>query len=132
VVRGLWHGLLALLGIGSKKKKTESVIEEEERYHHHRRGSSHAHRDTHGSWYSGRPASAAARKEKGKSSSGAGLLGMGAALGTLALLLGLRRDKDKKKAAPSKTTGRSDVSSSYWSDSYTATSPSELFVIQER
>ncbi|KAK4042082.1 hypothetical protein C8A01DRAFT_14265 [Parachaetomium inaequale] len=120
VVRGLWHGLLALLGIG--KKKTESVIEEEERYHH-RRGSSHAHRDTHSSWYSGRPASAAARKEKGKSSSGAGLLGMGAALGTLALLLGLRRDKNKKKAAPSKT-GRSDVSSSYWSDSYTATSPS--------
>ncbi|KAK3299047.1 uncharacterized protein B0H64DRAFT_371447 [Chaetomium fimeti] len=113
VVRGLWHGLLALLGIG-KKKKEETVIEEE----HYRRGSSHTHRDNHGSWYGGRPSSAGARKEKSK---GAGLLGIGAALGTLALLLGLRRDK-KKKAAPSKT--RSDVASSYWSDSYTATSPS--------
>ncbi|EAQ90860.1 hypothetical protein CHGG_02795 [Chaetomium globosum CBS 148.51] len=115
VVRGLWHGLLALLGIGGRKKKTETVIEEE-RYE--RRGSSHTHRDNHGSWYGGRPASASARKEKSK---GAGLLGMGAALGTLALLLGLRRDH-KKKAAPAKT--RSDVASSYWSDSYTATSPS--------
>ena len=116
VVRGLWHGLLALLGIGGKKKKSETVIEEE-RYE--RRGSSHTHRDNHGSWYGGRPASASARKEKSK---GAGLLGMGAALGTLALLLGLRRDH-KKKAVPAKT--RSDVASSYWSDSYTATSPSE-------
>ncbi|KAH6854443.1 hypothetical protein B0I37DRAFT_30863 [Chaetomium sp. MPI-CAGE-AT-0009] len=114
VVRGLWHGLLALLGIGGKKKKTETVIEEE-RYE--RRGSSHTHRDTHGSWYGGRPSSAGARKEKSK---GVGLLGMGAALGTLALLLGLKRDK-KKKSAPA---NRSEVASSYWSDSYTATSPS--------
>jgi hypothetical protein len=122
VVRGLWHGLLALLGIGGKKKKSETVIEEE-RYH--RRGSVHSHRDNHGSWYGGRPASAAARKEKGK---GAGLLGMGAALGTLALLLGLKRDKDKdkNKKRHSTTKTRSDVSSSYWSDSYTATSPSEF------
>ncbi|KAK4158163.1 hypothetical protein C8A00DRAFT_28874 [Chaetomidium leptoderma] len=116
VVRGLWHGLLAILGIG-KKKKSETVIEEE-RYH--RRGSTHSHRDNHSSWFGGRPSSAAARKEKSK---GAGLLGMGAALGTLALLLGLKRDK-KKKAAPSNT--RSEVASSYWSDSYTGTSPSEL------
>jgi hypothetical protein len=116
VVRGLWHGVLAIFGLG-KKKKSETVIEEE-RYHRH--GSTHSRRDNHGSWYGGRPSSAAARKEK--SSKGMGLLGLGAALGTLALLLGLRRDK-KKKAAATKT--RSDVSSSYWSDSYTATSPSE-------
>lgn len=114
VVRGLWHGLLALLGLG-KKKKTESIIEEE-RYH--RRGSTHSHRDNHSSWFGGRPSSAGARNEKSK---GAGLLGLGAALGTLALLLGLRRDKKKK----AQTHTRSDVSSSYWSDSYTATDPSE-------
>ncbi|KAK4128367.1 hypothetical protein N657DRAFT_676167 [Parathielavia appendiculata] len=118
VVRGLWHGILAIFGLGKKNKSSETVIEEE-RYHRH--GSTHSRRDNHGSWYGGRPASAAARKEKGK---GMGLLGLGAALGTLALLLGLRRDKDKKKVAATKT--RSDVSSSYWSDSYTATSPSEL------
>lgn len=114
IVRGLWHGVLALLGLG-KKKKTETIIEEE-RYS--RSGSRHSRRDNHGSWYGGRPATVASRKEK---SSGKGLLGMGAALGTLWLLLGLRKDK-KKPAAKT----RSDVSSSYWSDSYTADSPSEL------
>lgn len=113
VVRGLWHGLLSILGL-RKKKETETIIEEE-RYT--RRGSSHSRRDQHGSWYGGRPSTVAARKEKKE---GAGLLGLGAALGTLALLLGLKRDK-KKKA----TKTRSDVSSSYWSDSYTADSPSE-------
>jgi hypothetical protein len=110
VVRGLWHGLLALLGI-RKKKETKTVIEEE-------RYTRHGRREGHGSWYGGRPSTAASRKEKSK---GAGLLGIGAALGTLALLLGLRRDK-KKKAA---TKTRSDFSSSSWSESYTASDPSE-------
>ncbi|KXX79592.1 hypothetical protein MMYC01_203018 [Madurella mycetomatis] len=104
VVRGLWHGLLALLGIG---KKRESKTIEEERYTRHGR------RDRHGSWYGGRPSTVASRKEK--SSKGAGLLGLGAALGTLALLLGLRRDKKKKSA----NKARSDISNSYWSTSYT-------------
>lgn len=112
VVRGLWHGLLALLGIGKKKSEDGS---DDGRYGHR-----HSGRDNHGSWYGGRPSSAGARKEK--SSKGKGLLGLGAALGTLALLLGLRRDK-KKKAGTVKT--RSDVASSYWSDSYTGTDPSE-------
>lgn len=116
VVRGLWHGVMAVLGLG-KKKKSETIIEEE-RYT--RRGSGHSRRDTHSSWYGGasRPSGAGARKEK--KSDGKGLLGLGAALGTLWLLLGLKRDKKKK---PAKT--RSDVSSSYWSDSYTADSPSK-------
>jgi len=119
LVRGLWHGAMAILGVGKKKKTTETVIEEE---HYRRSGSRHSGRDGHGSsWYGagGRPSTVTDRKEK--KSSGKGLLGLGAALGTLWLLLGLR--KDKKKKAP-KT--RSDVSSSYWSDSYTATSPSKL------
>ncbi|KAK3383846.1 hypothetical protein B0T24DRAFT_673674 [Lasiosphaeria ovina] len=120
VVRGLWHGIMALLGLGPKKKKTETVVEEE-RYT--RRGSTHSHRDTHGGWFGGggRPSTVASRKEK-KKSSGLGLLGIGAAIGTILLLLGLRKDKKKK---PTRKT-RSDVSSSYWSDSYTADSPSEL------
>ncbi|KAL2017839.1 hypothetical protein VTK56DRAFT_1641 [Thermocarpiscus australiensis] len=114
IARGLWHGFLAIFGLG-KKKKSETFVEEE-RYT--RRGSSHVRREHHGSWYGGRPTSAAARKEKSK---GMGLLGLGAALGTLALLLGLKRDK--KKAATVKS--RSDISSSYY-DSYSASSPSSF------
>ncbi|KAK0628463.1 hypothetical protein B0T17DRAFT_488274 [Bombardia bombarda] len=122
VVRGLWHTVVALFG-GGKKRRTKETIVEEERYT--RRGSTHSRRDEHGSWYSGavggRPSAAASRKEK-KSSSGKGLLGIGALLGTLWLLLGLRKDNKKKKSAP---RTRSDVSSGYFSDSYTADSPSE-------
>jgi hypothetical protein len=116
VVRGLWHGLLAIFGIG--KKKTE-----EDRYT--RRESAHSGRDNHGSWYAGagggggRPSTVASRKEK--KSKGMGLLGLGAALGTQALLLGLRKDKKKKVTQNT----RSEVASSYWSDSYTGGSPSE-------
>ncbi|KAK0656090.1 hypothetical protein B0T16DRAFT_451703 [Cercophora newfieldiana] len=113
IIRGLWHGAMAILGLGKKRKK-ETVVEEEYR----RSSSRHSRRDNHGSWYGGggRPSTVTSRKEK--KSSGKGLLGLGAALGTLWLLLGLRK-KDKKKS----TKSRSDVSSSYWSDSYTATSP---------
>lgn len=116
IVRGLWHGVMAILGFGGKKKTETVVVEEDFR----RSGSRHSHRDAHGSWYGGRPGTVSGRKEK--KSEGKGLLGLGAALGTLWLLLGLRKDK-KKKAA---TKTRSDVSSSYWSDSYTADSPSSM------
>ncbi|KAL2154047.1 hypothetical protein VTH82DRAFT_2723 [Thermothelomyces myriococcoides] len=116
VARGLWHGLLAIFGLGGKK----SDDSDDGHYYRHDK---YAHRDTHGSWYGGRPSSAAARKEKSK---GKGLLGLGAALGVLALLLGLKREKKKeeKGRSRSRTRVRSDVSSSYWSESYTVTSPS--------
>lgn len=119
VVRGLWHGLMAILGFGKKKGHDD----ESSRY-------THSRRDHHGSWYGGgggRPSTvAASRKEKEKKKSGAGLLGLGAALGTLALLLGLRRDKKEKEKRRPPPRSRSDVSSSYWSESYTATSPSKF------
>ncbi|KAK3330361.1 hypothetical protein B0H66DRAFT_597899 [Apodospora peruviana] len=121
VVRGLWHGILAIFGLGGSKKKSETIIEEE-RYT--RRGSTHSRRDAHGSWYGGgggRPSAAGSRKEK--KSGGGGLLGIGAALGTLWLLLGLRKDNKKKEAS---RRARSDVSSSYWSSDYTGDSPSSL------
>jgi len=130
LVRGLWHGLLALLGVGGgnkKRRRTETI--EEERYSRHghsRPASVHSRRDTHTGWFGGggggRPSNVSGRKEK-KKSSGLGWLGLGAAAGTLLLLLGLRKDK-KRQNRPVKT--RSDVSSSYWSDSYTASSPSEF------
>ncbi|KAK1826147.1 hypothetical protein QBC39DRAFT_398661 [Podospora conica] len=119
VVRGLWHGVMAILGLGKKK---ETVIEEE-RYR--RSSSRHSGRDAHGAWYGGaagggRPGTVSGRKEK--KSEGKGLLGLGAALGTLWLLLGLKKDKKGKKS----TKSRSDVSSSYYSDSYTGESPSSM------
>ena len=54
------------------------------------------------------------------------MLGLGAALGTMALLLGLKKDKNKKKGA---VKSRSDISSSYYSDVYTADSPSKFYII---
>lgn len=128
IVRGLWHGVLALLGLGGGKNKrdsrrTETIIEEE-RYSRH--GSAHARRDAHGGWFAGgrtggggRPSSAGARNEKRKSS-GTGFLGIGAALGTLLLLLGLRRDNKRKRNEKT----RSEVSSSYLSSGYYDTDPS--------
>ncbi|KAI1763450.1 hypothetical protein GGR53DRAFT_367911 [Hypoxylon sp. FL1150] len=129
IVRGLWGVFAGLFGGGRKKKETEriEVIEE----HYSRRGSRHgsaygasaaAARPAHRTWFGGgggRPASAAPRKEK--KSSGAGW--MAAGLGAAALLLGLRRD-DKRRSNSHKPP-RSDFGSSYYTDSYTASDPSE-------
>lgn len=136
IMRGLWHGLLALLGLGPKKRDRsrdrETVIVEEERYS--RRGSSHANRNSHNSWFARNPARSAAgesrrtsEKVKVKDSNQASWWGAGA-LGTLLLLLGLRRDKKRRSSTAAKRSSRarSEVSSSYFSDSYTASSPSEF------
>lgn len=141
IMRGLWHGLLALLGLGPKRKRRdrsrETVIIEEERYSRHGgagavRTSSHADRDRHRSWFSGRPAASAAGEsrrtsEKRRESNQTSWWGAGA-LGTLLVLLGLRRDKKRRQSTATKRTSRprSTVSSSYFSDSYTASSPSEF------
>lgn len=124
LMRGLWHGFLALCGLGSRKKKRRSreTVIEEERYS--RYGSDHSRRNTHNSWFGlGRPSSAASRKEK-KKSHGAGWLGLGAALGTLLLLLGLRKDKKRRMSR-----ARSEVSGgTFYTDSYT-TNPSKFPLI---
>lgn len=141
IMRGLWHGLLALLGFGPKKRdrsrERETIIVEEEI---HRRGSTHGHRNSHNSWFAGRPARSTAAESRRtsekvapkKESDNATWVGAGA-LGTLMLLLGLRRDKKRRSQSASaaanrnsRRTARSEVSSSYFSDSYTASSPSEL------
>lgn len=121
IVRGLWHGFLAIFGIGAGKRSRErETVVEEERYARHS-----GRRDSHGSWYAGaggRPSGAAARKE----SSGKGLMGAGAALGTLWLLLGMKKDKKKETRRKS----RSENSSYYYSDYTSSGSPSKFFTQQ--
>lgn len=128
IVRGLWDVFAGIFGGGRKKTEREEIDIIEERYS--RRGSRHgsaygAARPVHRTWFGGggggRPASGASRKEK-HSSSGAGWLAAG--LGAAALLLGLRRE-DKRRASSRRPT-RTDLSSSYFSDSYTRDSPSEF------
>ncbi|KAI5865040.1 hypothetical protein GGS23DRAFT_405928 [Durotheca rogersii] len=134
IARGLWGVLAGILGLGKKKKSTEriEVIEE----HYSRRGSRHgsaygAARPAHRTWFGGggggggggRPSSAGERKEK---SSGAGLGMLAAGLGALGLLLGLRKD-DRRRPSSHKPS-RSEWSSGYYTDSYTASSPSEFIL----
>lgn len=139
IMRGLWHGLLAIFGLGpgrkrkSRSRDRETIIVEEERYRRGGSAAAHSRRDTHTGWFAARPPPrsaagsrrASAVSEKKKESSNAGWWGAGA-LGTMGLLLGLRRDKKRKEQAKRTSRARSDVSSSYFSDSYTASSPSEF------
>ncbi|KAH7031187.1 uncharacterized protein B0I36DRAFT_119547 [Microdochium trichocladiopsis] len=123
IVRGLWGVVAGILGLGKKKDKKERVEIIEERYSRH--GSQHGGRPVHKSWFGfggggGRPSDVASRKEK-KSGGGLGWLAAGA--GAAALLLGLRKRDDKRRGSSHKS--RSDWSSSYYTDSYTGTSPSE-------
>ncbi|KAI1322029.1 hypothetical protein F5Y16DRAFT_56900 [Xylariaceae sp. FL0255] len=123
ILRGLWDIFLGIFGLGKNRKKRDServeIIEE----HYSRHGSA-AGRPAHRTWFGGggggRPASSAPRKEK-KSGSGLGWLIAGA--GAAAILLGLRRgDKKKQGSRPS----GSQWSESYYTGSYTATSPSSF------
>ncbi|KAK6958063.1 hypothetical protein Daesc_000856 [Daldinia eschscholtzii] len=136
IARGLWGVVAGIFGGGDKKKReTERIEIIEEGYS--RRGSRHgsaygaAVRPTHRTWFGGgggggggRPTSAAARKEK-KSGSGAGWLAAG--LGAAALLLGLKRSEKQRRSSREKPPrDRSDWGSSYYTDSYSASSPSEF------
>lgn len=138
IMRGLWHGLLAMLGLGGKKKKSrsrerETIIVEEERYSRHGRAASASQRDRHSGWFAGdrppRSTAAESRRpsEKKTESKGKRWAEVGG-LATMLALLGLRRDKKRRESAATKRTSRarSEVSSSYFSDSYTASSPSEF------
>ncbi|CAK7212145.1 hypothetical protein SBRCBS47491_001373 [Sporothrix bragantina] len=113
LVRGLWHGILAIFGLGGNRRRDKEnvTIIEEERYHHHGGGREHS------SWYGGagggggRPPPPMSEKK----SSGRGWLGLGAAAGTILLLLGLKRHKDHKEEERRRPPrSRSDVSSDYY------------------
>ncbi|KAH9891540.1 hypothetical protein F4778DRAFT_340883 [Xylariomycetidae sp. FL2044] len=131
IVRGLWNTVMGFFGLGGKKKSERVEVTEEHYSRHgsHSRHSAAAARPSHRNWFGGgggggRPSTAAPRKEN-KSGSGLGWLAAGA--GAAALLLGLKRD-NKRRASSHRPPPppRSDWSSSYYTDSYTASSPSSL------
>jgi hypothetical protein len=104
-------GILALFGLGGKKRKSRRVVEEEYIETHRRHGSA-AGSDRR--WY-GSGGSRPSRPPPPPKKSGGGfggLLGGTAALGGLALALGLKRKHDRRQEE------KSDISSSYGSYSY--------------
>lgn len=131
IARGLWGVFAGLLGGGKKDKREKERVEIiEERYSRHgsQHGTQHGTRPAHKGWFGGfggggggRPSDVASRKEK--KSSGTGWLAAGA--GAAALLLGLKKREDKQRRGGSNKS-RSDWSSSYYTDSYTGSSPSEF------
>ncbi|KAI2635210.1 hypothetical protein GGS21DRAFT_99651 [Xylaria nigripes] len=135
IARGLWHAFAGAFGGGGGKKHrgTERIETTEKRYSRHGSaavGAAGGGRSSQRTWFGaggggggGRPSGAGARKEK---KSGESLGWLFAAIGAIALLLGLRRS-DKRRTSSSHARSRSDWSSSYFSDPYTVTSPSELF-----
>lgn len=125
IARGLWHVFAGIFGGGKKKRRSSERIEvTEEGYSRHSASGAAAGRPTHRTWFGGgRPSGAGPRKEK--KSDGGSLAWLFAAIGALAILLGLRRS-DKRKPTGSSRPSRSDWSSSYISDSFTATSPSSF------
>ena len=122
IVKAGFDGLLALFGLGSRRNRRsrERVEVVEERYSRHGSGTA-SRRDTHTGWFGagGRPARVTETRKK-KSSGFGGLGAVGAGLVGLAVILGLKRNHDKKEMVE-----RTDISSSYYTDSYTGTSASK-------
>jgi hypothetical protein len=111
--RALFDTILAIFGFGKKNKHTheETYIEE----HHHSGGGAAA---GGGRWYGqGRPSRPSRPGSEKKSGIGKGV-GVAAALGGLALMLGLKRKHDKKHDDKSTTVS----GSSYYYSDYTSSS----------
>jgi hypothetical protein len=106
--RGAIDGIVGLFG-GNKKRRTETTYIEERHSHH---GSRPAGR----TWFGSRPARVDRTGKKKKTGGLGGAATVGAGLGTLWLLLGLKRKRDRRNDA------KSDSSYSYYDDSYTSDS----------
>ncbi|KAH7088831.1 hypothetical protein FB567DRAFT_559445 [Paraphoma chrysanthemicola] len=111
--RALFDTILAIFGIGKKNKHTheETYVEE----HHHSSGGAAA---GGGRWYGqGRPSRPSRPGSEKKSGIGKGV-GVAAALGGLALMLGLKKKHDKRHDDKSTTVS----GSSYYYSDYTSSS----------
>ena len=109
--RALFDTVLAIFGLGKKRKHTheETYVEE----HRHSAGGSAAAGG--GRWYGqNRPSRPSSEKKSGGFGKG---LGMAAALGGLALALGMKRKHDKKDDKSTVVSG-----SSYYYSDYTSSS----------
>ncbi|KAF8867053.1 hypothetical protein BDZ45DRAFT_682592 [Acephala macrosclerotiorum] len=125
IVKAGFDGLLALFGLGKRRDRRDRTerVEVIERYSRHGSGAG-SRRDQHTGWFGGggRPVRVTESRRTEKKSSGFGGLGMvGAGLLGLAAILGLKRREDRKAKS---SAARSDISSSYYTDSYTGTSAS--------
>lgn len=120
--KGLIDGLLDLLGLRSRRRRRETIVEE--RYHHHGRTSGGA--SGGGGAAGGRTWFGAAapppRNDRPPKKSGGGLggfTGVAAALAALAVVLGLKRRRDRKNH---EKESYSSGSSYTYSDDYTSAS----------
>ncbi|TAQ88327.1 hypothetical protein B7494_g3335 [Chlorociboria aeruginascens] len=118
IVKAGFDGLLAIFGLGKGRRRKTERTETVERYSRH--GSTTAsRRDTHTGWFGGRPTTVSETRKK-RSSGFGGLGAIGAGLIGLAVILGLKRRHDRKEKV-----ARTEISSSYYTDSYTGTSASK-------
>lgn len=120
--KGLIDGLLDLLGLRKRRTRRETVVEE--RYHHHGRTSGGASGGGGAAggrtWYGA--ASSPPRNNRPPKKSGGGLggfTGVAAALAALAVVLGLKRRRDRKN---NEKESYSSGSSYTYSDEYTSAS----------
>ena len=119
IVKAGFDGLLALFGLGNRRRRSTERVETVERYSRHGSGTA-SRRETHGGWFGGSRPTRVTETRKKKSSGFGGLGAVGAGLVGLAVILGLKRRHDRKEKRE-----RSDISSSYYTDSYTGTSASK-------
>ncbi|APA06315.1 hypothetical protein SS1G_01176 [Sclerotinia sclerotiorum 1980 UF-70] len=138
VVKGLWDSFLGVFagGRGSRRQGGRAVrterIETVERYSRHGStmggtAAAAARREEHTGFFGGTKPMRVEETRKKKSSGMGGLGAVGAGLVGMAVLLGLKRKEDERrdeKMRPGPTTTVTDISSTYYTDSYTATSAS--------
>ncbi|KAJ8058291.1 hypothetical protein OCU04_012485 [Sclerotinia nivalis] len=145
VVKGLWDSVLGVFAGGKPRRqggggmRTER-IETVERYSRHGStmgGGAAARREQTG-FFGGARADKPMRVEetRKKKSSGLGGLGaVGAGLAGLAVVLGLKKKEDERrdeKMRPGPTATATEISSTYYTDSYTGTSASEYFPVLQK
>jgi len=122
ILKGALSGILGLFGLGKKKRRTTERTETIEHYSRHGSAAGASRRNTHTGWFGASKPTTVSEKRKEKSSGFGGLGAVGAGLAGLALVLGLKRKHDEKKA--NSRPAQSDIGSSYYTDSFTGTSAS--------